>query len=538
MNHLHLISLNVSGLQNDKKRRAVFNWLKTSNYDIIFLQETHCHLISEERRWSLEWDGQCIWSRGTNKSRGVTVLFSGNHIFDFKNVICDIDGRYVVFDLHVSDNKYRLMNIYAPNNGSERKLFFKFLEKFIVSEFENLIAGDFNCALNTVCDRLNCTGSLDIGQPELLNIMNNWDLEDVWRRRNPDKKEYSWCRGQRLSRIDFWLISRSLDNQVDKIGYKVSAFSDHRYTEIKFRISETKHGKGIWKMNTEVIKSNIFHESFTTWWKYWKTKKNEYSNIGTWWDIGKKKVKELCINASQILSHDRKNHIKFLEKNIHDLENNEFKSEAMELELRSCRLELRNILEKKGEGARIRSRVNWFEEGERSSQFFHGLEKRNSKEKSWDKILDDKGEMKYGTNDVIKTQIEFYSDLYSSRKVNEVEAGKFLSKLDSHLGEQDSNNLDGDILMSEMTSALKKIKNNKSPGLDGIPVEFYKMYWKNISEDLHQVLKHSYEIEELPKSQYDAVIRLLYKKGEREDIKNWRPISLLNTDAKIFCPRY
>lgn len=33
--------------------------------------------------------------------------------------------------------------------------------------------------------------------------------------------------------------------------------------------------------------------------------------------------------------------------------------------------------------------------------------------------------------------------------------------------------------------------------------------------------------------QNKGIMKLLYKKGEREDIKNWRPITLLNTDYKI-----
>jgi hypothetical protein len=34
-------------------------------------------------------------------------------------------------------------------------------------------------------------------------------------------------------------------------------------------------------------------------------------------------------------------------------------------------------------------------------------------------------------------------------------------------------------------------------------------------------------------SQYRGMLTLLFKKGEREDIRNWRPITLLNVDYKI-----
>jgi hypothetical protein len=38
---------------------------------------------------------------------------------------------------------------------------------------------------------------------------------------------------------------------------------------------------------------------------------------------------------------------------------------------------------------------------------------------------------------------------------------------------------------------------------------------------------------ELTPSQYKGVLTLLYKSGEREDIRNWRPLTLLNSDYKI-----
>lgn len=44
MDKLSLVSLNINGLKNDKKRKALFTLLRSNNYDIIFLQETHCHL--------------------------------------------------------------------------------------------------------------------------------------------------------------------------------------------------------------------------------------------------------------------------------------------------------------------------------------------------------------------------------------------------------------------------------------------------------------------------------------------------------------
>ena len=77
------------------------------------------------------------------------------------------------------------------------------------------------------------------------------------------------------------------------------------------------------------------------------------------------------------------------------------------------------------------------------------------------------------------------------------------------------------------------MKINKSPGDDGIVSEFYREYWYLIRYEFTRVIQHIFTANTLSPSQYNAILTLLYKKGEREDIRNWRPISLLNTDYKI-----
>ena len=77
------------------------------------------------------------------------------------------------------------------------------------------------------------------------------------------------------------------------------------------------------------------------------------------------------------------------------------------------------------------------------------------------------------------------------------------------------------------------MKQNKSPGDDGTVSEFYIRYWYLIKEELTKVIKYTFLSNTLAPSQYRAMLTLLYKKGESEDISNWRPISLLNSDYKI-----
>lgn len=75
---------------------------------------------------------------------------------------------------------------------------------------------------------------------------------------------------------------------------------------------------------------------------------------------------------------------------------------------------------------------------------------------------------------------------------------------------------------------------NKSPGSDGLPAEFYRIFWNDISDYLLNSFHYAYLRGQLSVSQKRGIIKLIPKKDtELYFVKNWRPISLLNCDYKI-----
>ncbi|CAM2112984.1 unnamed protein product [Caretta caretta] len=74
---------------------------------------------------------------------------------------------------------------------------------------------------------------------------------------------------------------------------------------------------------------------------------------------------------------------------------------------------------------------------------------------------------------------------------------------------------------------------NKSPGTDGLTMEFYHMFWDVLGPDLVTVWAESLQSGVLPLSCRRAVLALLLKKGDLRDLRNWCPISLLSTDYKV-----
>ena len=80
---------------------------------------------------------------------------------------------------------------------------------------------------------------------------------------------------------------------------------------------------------------------------------------------------------------------------------------------------------------------------------------------------------------------------------------------------------------------VKSLKHNKSPGIDGLPGEFYKVFFPLVGKCLVDVYNESISKGELCESQKRSVLSLIFKKGDRCLLKNHRPISLSTTDYKI-----
>jgi len=81
---------------------------------------------------------------------------------------------------------------------------------------------------------------------------------------------------------------------------------------------------------------------------------------------------------------------------------------------------------------------------------------------------------------------------------------------------------------------LNSFQSNKTPGNDGIPVEFYREFWPLISESFIGCANECFEKQKMSCSQKQAVITLFEKsRKDRVLLENWRPISLVNVDTKI-----
>ena len=91
---VNLISLNVRGISNFRKRRIIYTWCRKRKADIIFLQETLSKLETD-RQWKNEW--------GAN-SRGVAILIKKGVDCKICSKISDPSGRFIILKVIIEEN--------------------------------------------------------------------------------------------------------------------------------------------------------------------------------------------------------------------------------------------------------------------------------------------------------------------------------------------------------------------------------------------------------------------------------------------------
>ena len=175
----------------------------------------------------------------------------------------------------------------------------------------------------------------------------------------------------------------------------------------------------------------------------------------------------------------------------------------------------------------MRARARWHEHGEKSNKYFLSLEKRNHIRKHIRK-LNLSGVI---TCDPYKI---LYKDLYTSKHPN-LDCKLFFENGNiPKLSEELYRVCEGKVSIEEITEVLSSCKDNKVPGIDGLPTEFYKKFWHLLGHGLVETFNAAFDSGHMSTSQKQAIITLIDKKDQdRTLLSNWRPISLLNADVKL-----
>ena len=544
---MNLITLNIRDLGGKQKSKAVLDWLRNNSKGVTFLQETHSDVFLREK-WKKFWKGELYCAHGNTNSKGVAILFHASLAVEVLDINEDKKGRYLIMRVKLNEEIFVLANCYLPTKNNEKeqcdvlKEIVDILNTF--SDDTLVIGGDFNVALNPLLERSG--GRIEPNESkkfkqEMNGMLMSLKVEDIVRNAFPDDKLFTWHNKTMgiSTRLDYWFLSENILNRVSKCKIQTALYTDHDL--VRFCLSPLeafdKRGPGYWKFNVSYISDpeyvaqikNVIRNSYDS--------VKHYTDKGFVWDYIKMEIRNLTIKYSKKCSLELRQHELMLNTRLANLQSEyNLGGNINKLEdISIIKKELEGIQTNKTNGAIMRSRIQNIEEGEKNTAYFLSLEKKNSQIKSITHLRRTDNTVASG-KDAISNEIRsYYKTLYSEpAELTDIFDQAFLSNGGNALTQQEQSCCDGLITEAECLAALKKLKNSKTPGIDGLPADFYKMFWVDIKKIVLSSMNFAFANNALSLDQRRGLISLVPKKDkDRQFLKNWRPIALLTTDYKL-----
>ena len=312
-------------------------------------------------------------------------------------------------------------------------------------------------------------------------------------------------------------------------------FSDHCGLLLSLSVTDfVPPGPGLWKLNISILSEEEYYNLIADAWRNWRSSVPRFSSLAKWWEEGKSLIKGLTIKYCCVRSRVRSGNRDLLVRLVDHLKAKvDGGSSSCVGPYHSAMAELARFDLEVARGAQVRLRARWVEEGETSSAYFFRLEKKCGADRWISAIKLDDGTIVSSPTDLCAAFAGFYTSLFSATPTDPVIRNSLLNNVSSSLSPGMAALCQGHLASAECFTALHGMARRKPPGLDGLPMEFYLKFWPILGDDLVNVLNSCFDAGCLSLSQRRGVISLSFKKGDRLDPKNWRPISLLNVDYKL-----
>ena len=430
------------------------------------------------------------------------------------------DGSYVVKQRHKS------LSLLGKDISEENSL-------------RCLVGGDFNFITN----ELDTNNPLPTTQRKddvlkWLDIEDKFQLYDCFRKIFPSKKVFTKVTNSRTTRR----IDRFHSNfKVISYNHIPVGFSDHLLSPgVLINMGgNISWGPGTWKLNSSLINDFSIKTVNKEMWDQFKSIDGEQESVMTWWDRMKQRVRRYYMIKGKQSYEEKKNIISKKEEEINTLINN-LSQEQLDSSSRyqSLKKEILEYEKVKYRQYQVRNKIETVQqemEKPTKSFFNHMTNKKAKSQISAIKIQN--GKISEDPKEIMNYITDTYQNLWGKEatQIEEDVQDAYLENVDCNVNDYNVENyISPFINLDEMDEAFEdQYKLDTAPGSDGLTYEFYKSNWNVIKYDLLQVYNNSFISQSLPNSMNEAYVKLIPKQGDQTDIKNWRPLSLLNTDYKI-----
>ena len=501
----------------------------------FFLQEVHWSNLDSKDIVDATLGVSSFWSCGSSRSRGVAILVKQNEkvrVLDFET---DFSGHFLKVNVDFDGVDICLVSVYLPTDSALRIKKIDELRDWIPHNKTVILGGDFNFVEDLLLDKRGGNPSFGSrGAVPFGVIKSTFGLVDAFRTKFSDKVCFSYSKNFVSCRLDRFYVKSSDSHLVRDVEYIPCVQSDHDFVYMVLDVKEGRpsRGKGYWKMDISLLDKvdNVnsirsFISSF------------DFGGPDTCfdqWEVFKEELRDMLGTMSNQEWWSKHRHMITLKNKLQRLFNQLCLAEDPDVRCRYNVLknDLSEAISEKFERARAWSRVQDFEEMDLPSKIlFDKVQHRKSKTLIDSLIVN--GTVVRDTPSILQAVASFYGELFDKDPSVCVDGSIFEGL--SRLSDAEAAPLGGRISNDEIDYCLCFFNKNKTPGIDGLPGEFYHKFRDLLVGPLCQLFDSAFERGELPGSLKKGVITLICKdKDKKDDLNFYRPILLLNFDAKIF----
>ena len=520
--------------------------LRENNPNLVFLQEVT--LPAGRLSAAVGGLGYKVHTSERNQPHRVIAVLSNVNNVNVINLIPGILQKVTI-------GNFSIFHLHTPTDPTflTKTEFFQQLDNFISNSNNTMpiLVGDFNCIIDAK-DYENLNDGHNRFSSPLKNIVSKFSLIDAYRVIHPTTVRYSWHRrGFAAARLDRIYLPPLLEAR-PRLARYIPTTSDHHaflllldLTGFGLMAAERPPAHFYWKFNSSLLQEKDFLPAFQEMWRPVEASQVNYqSGPGAWWEeLAKPAISGFCRSFSRLVAGRRAATRRFFAR-------------ALELALEgadwaaaeACREKMAAIDAKVAAGLAVRSGQP-AAEGEVPGLFHAAMEGRHGPSPGLLAVKTAAGNVVREENEVEQEILGFFSTLFEGRHAASADrpepfdsgrpfvpdrerAAAFLEGLPA-LTPSDSEELERPFRLEELEAAVEAAASAKSPGLDGLSYELYKVIIPVIGKPLLAALNNMLAAGLLQPSLRQGVVRLLPKVRGVPAADQLRPITLLNTDYKL-----
>ncbi|GBG70457.1 hypothetical protein CBR_g6585 [Chara braunii] len=555
MPDLKVSTWNVRGLGDTadrQKKPRLKTWLHDQKVHFLLLQETKLNedKIQQARDW---WKGPQFWAPADDTRGGCAILIHRGLDMEILDHHLDIWGRWIWVQLRLGTEVWTFMTVYAPAERAKRRSFLEELPAIIPRTENLLLVGDFNVTLVPGLDSPTFTPP-KTDALMLAALMTEQGLTDTYRTTHPTTSGYTWFSSQTSGdsippkrRLDLILAKGSPWESLTTVDCLIEFQSHHRPLVAGFTLpDQLVRGLGTFRLNTDLLSKPGVSKWITTHWSDWQQTKDQFEEEGDWLQMGLRTVTRALDVFSRMQARGRRQQEEECRRMVAEAEEELAKEPIAELYWQRRRDRWLQRLE----DLQVEQQVAWAKRAqERGIQTADRLTKETFQRLCPQRQHSLMRELQHpfhveappatDSETIGEYALVYFRDILTSRREPDMSLQQLREEQDlwqhthTRLSQEAATVLEQPLTAEELQQAVKHMVRGKSPGSDGLPIEFYDMAWEHIGPYLLKLYNQVPEGAILTEDMKLGIITLIYKKDEKSNIRNWRPVSRLNVSYKI-----